>query len=183
MRITPDTKAAVADAAWALALRLGSFGYNQISADLHISMDRASEIVRGWEAEGAVRRIASGAGLRNIFALEPDFKRAPAPELHGSVPLNLWTSMRGLKSFTPTDLAAHSTAGAVQVSIEAAQGYCQTLLRAGYLRVERTAIPGRREAIYRLIRMTGPRPPRERRVKAVFDDNLGEIVHVSGGAK
>ena len=46
MRITADTKAAVADAAWALALRLGTFGYARISSELHISMDRASEIVR-----------------------------------------------------------------------------------------------------------------------------------------
>lgn len=183
MRVTPETKAAVADAAWALALRLQSFGYAEISSNLHISMDRASEIVRAWEAEGAVHRTSSGAGLRNVFAMVPGFKRTPAPELQGSIPLNLWTSMRGLKSFTPTDLAAHSTAGDVVVSLDAAQGYCQTLLRAGYLRVERTAIPGKREAIYRLIKVTGPRPPRERRVKAVFDDNLGQIVHVSGAER
>ncbi|MDP2064178.1 MAG: hypothetical protein Q8Q63_03405 [Phaeovulum sp.] len=42
-------------------------------------------------------------------------------------------------------------------------------------------MPGRREAIYRLIRNTGPRPPRERRVRAVWDDNLGELVLLNGG--
>lgn len=178
MRITAETRAAVLDAAWALALRLGSFGYAEISAGLHISMDRASEIVRGWEAEKAVQRTAGGVGLRNQFQVVEGFRRPPL--VNGSVPLNLWTAMRGLRSFTPTDLASHSTTEDVQVSLAAAQGYCQALLRAKYLRVERTAIPGKREAIYRLIQMTGPRPPRERRVKAVFDDNLGKIVHVSG---
>lgn len=178
MRVTVETRAAIADAAWALAGRLGSFTYAEISAELHISMDRASEIVRGWEGEGAVLRTAGGIGLRNRFQVVAEFRR---PQMvKGSVSLNLWTAMRGLRSFTPTDLASHSTTDEVQVSVEAAQGYCQALLRAKYLRVERTAIPGKREAIYRLIQMTGPRPPRERRVKAVFDDNLGRIVHVSG---
>jgi hypothetical protein len=43
------------------------------------------------------------------------------------------------------------------------------------------ALPGRREAIYRLVRDTGPRPPRERRVRAVWDENLGEYTYISGG--
>lgn len=183
MRVTAQTKAAIAEAAWAMAQRLGTFGYAKISAELNISMDRATEIVRGWEAEGAVRRTVSGVRTRNMFAVNPAFVRRPDPAALGSVVQNLWTSMCGLKSFTPTDLAAHSDTGTVKVSVEAARGYCQVLLRAGYLKVERTAIPGRRDPIYRLIRKTGPRPPRERRVRAVFDDNLGELVHVSGVAK
>lgn len=180
MRVTAQTKAAIAEAAWAKAQTLGSFGYAEISAEMNISMDRATEIVRAWEAQGAVRRTESGIGLRNKFAVQPGFVRRPDSAAFGTVTQNLWSSMTGLKSFTPTDLAAHSTTDTVQVSVEAAQGYCQVLLRAGYLKVERTAIPGRREAIYRLIRRTGPRPPRERRVRAVFDDNLGEMVHVCG---
>ncbi len=183
MNMTQDTRAAIADAAWAVGLRLGAFGYAEISAECHISMKRASELVQGWLVDGKCELTQSGVGLRKMFRLLPDHVRRVPLHMKGSVPLNLWTAMRGLKSFTPTDLAAHSTTDAVQVTVAAAQAYCQTLLRASYLKVERTAIPGRREAIYRLIRATGPRPPRERRVRAVYDENLDQIVHVSGGSK
>lgn len=183
MRVTAQTRAAVAEAAWAVALRLRSFGYAEISVELGISLDRATEIVRAWVEEGACEVTQKGIGLRNQFRPVAGFERAKDPERQGSVPLNLWTAMRGLKSFTPTDLAAHSTTGTVHVTAAAAQAYCQALLRAGYLKVMRTAIPGRRPAIYRLIRNTGPNPPRERRVRAVYDGNLREIVHVCGGDK
>ncbi len=181
MRITRLTREAHADAAWALAQRLGRFTYADISAQLHISMDRASEIVRDWVRAGAVARFEAPRGRQLVHEIVP----GRAPQMTGgpgSVPLNLWTAMRGLKSFTPTDLAAHATTDTVQVGLAAAQAYCQALLRGGYLKVERKASPPQREAIYRLIRNTGPLPPRERRVRAVFDENLGQIVHVEGGA-
>lgn len=183
MKVSAEMRLALNEASWAVARRLGQFGYAEISAELSITMEVATKIVRGWEAEGACTVIQKGVGLRKMFQVVPDFVRKAEPEGLGSVPLNLWTSMRGLKSFTPRDLAAHSNVGSVKVTPEAAAGYCQTLLRAGYLKVVRTAIPGSREAIYRLIRDTGPRPPRERRVKAVFDDNLGTLVHVTGGVR
>lgn len=89
-------------------------------------------------------------------------------------------NLERIRAFSAIDLAAHSNTPEVAVTPEAAREYCQMLTRAGYLRVERAAIPGRREAVYRLIKNTGPRPPMERRVRAVFDENLGEIVHVAG---
>ncbi len=182
MRTTSDARQALDDAAWAAARRMERFGYAEISHRMQIGMKRASGIVRRWESEGRVRVVQQGPGLRRLFAPDADWQ-PPAPRMRGSVPENLWTSMRGLKSFTPTDLAAHSTTIAVKVSTAAAQAYCQALLRAGYLRVERKAVPGRREAIYRLVKSTGPKPPRERRVRAVIDDNLGEIVHIAGAGR
>ncbi|PKP71904.1 MAG: hypothetical protein CVT82_00440 [Alphaproteobacteria bacterium HGW-Alphaproteobacteria-4] len=181
MFLTPETRIALADAAWAVALRLGTFGYAEISAELHVSMYQATEIVRAWEKDGACINIQRGVGRRNLYRVVAEFPRTREAGTGGSVPLNLWTSMRGLKSFTPTDLASHSSTVSVPVRLEAAQGYCQALLKAGYLKVERTAVPGRREAIYRLIRNTGPRPPRERRVRALWDDNLSELVLLNGG--
>jgi len=178
---TPQTRAAIADAAWAVALRLGSFGYAEISAELHVSLWRASAIVRAWEQDGACINVQRGVGRRNLYRVVAEFQRTREAGTGGSVPVNLWTAMRGLRSFTPTDLAAHSSTASVPVKLEAAQGYCQALLKAGYIKVERTAVPGRREAIYRLIRNTGPRPPRERRVRAVWDDNIGELVLLTGG--
>lgn len=175
-----EAKDALADAAWAVAERLGKFGYAEISAELGISMKRAARIVRSWRAAGACDLIQSGPKNRNVFQVVPEAKRLPNARRRGSAPQNIWNAMRGLRAFTPTDLAAHARTDDVVVTSESARSYCQALLRAGYLKVERKAVPGRREAIYRLIRNTGPKPPRERRVRAVVDDNLGEIVHVDG---
>jgi hypothetical protein len=84
--------------------------------------------------------------------------------------------MRGLRSFTPTDIAAHASTDLVQVVTADAHAYCRVLLAGGYLRVERKASPVRKqEAIYRLIRNTGPRPPRAARVSAVVDDNTNSV--------
>jgi len=180
-RLPVGSKPAVDEAAWAVALRYGEFGYGELAADAGIGMDRAARLAAKWVALGLceVSREARG-GVRKLFRVLPD-ATVPAPRRR-TVPENLWASMRGLKSFTPTDLAAHSSTPEVPVTRAAAQSYCQVLLRAGYLRVERTAVPGRRDAIYRLIRATGPRPPRERRVRAVWDDNLREYTHIGGAA-
>lgn len=177
--MTSGNRAAVNEAAWAIALRYEDpFGYAEIAADAHISVARASALVRLWVQEGRCEVVQEGHRLRKLHRVVGRAARLPEPV--GTVPGNLWNSMRGLKSFSPVDLAAHSTTPDVIVTLAAAQAYCQTLLRAGYLRVERTAIPGRREAIYRLIRNSGPRPPRERRVRAVWDENLAEYTHIAG---
>ncbi|MDT8856458.1 hypothetical protein RNZ50_15800 [Paracoccaceae bacterium Fryx2] len=180
MRVTKETQAAVADAAWAVATRLPEFGYAEISAELKITMEHATRIVRAWEKAGACGVVQSGIGLRKLFRVTPDYVRPAAPQ--GRTPEeNMWTAMRGLKSFTPTDLRAHSETDTVAIPAEAAQAYCRALLAAGYLKVERKAVPGQREAIYRLIRATGPRPPRERRLRAVVDGNTGAVALIGGG--
>lgn len=181
VRRTAETRAAIEQSCWATALRLGEFGYAEISAEKQIGMDTATEIVRGWQKAGRCELIQDKHGMRKLFRVV-DAKQLQTAR-RGSVPQNIWTAMRGLKSFSPTDLAAHATTDAVEVTPEVARSYCQALLTAKYLKVERKAAPGRREAIYRLVRDTGPRPPRQRRVRAVWDDNLGEFTHVAGGAK
>jgi len=88
----------------------------------------------------------------------------------------LWRAMRMMREFSPLDLAACSD----KISEDQARGYCQALLEAGYLRIVRKEEPGLRSGFYRLIRNTGPKPPRERRVRAIYDDNMGEFVRVMG---
>lgn len=181
-RIRSEASQALEEACWAVALRLKTFGYAEISAQAGVSIAFATKVVRGWADDGRCKLIQQAAGKgRNLFAIDPE--KVAKPAVRGTVVQNTWNSMRGLKTFTPTDLAAHSTTPTVAVSSTAARSYCQALLRAGYLKVIRTAIPGRREAIYRLIKNTGPRPPRERRVRAVWDENLGEFTHVAGASK
>lgn len=92
----------------------------------------------------------------------------------------MWNSMRGLVEFSPRDISAHSTTPDVRVTEWTAKSYCSMLLRAGYLRVLKKAEPAAgRQAIYRLIRNSGPKPPQIQRIKQVFDPNTG-VVHRLG---
>lgn len=172
---------AVTAKAWALVQRLGVFGYAEVAADLSISMEAATKIVRGWEAEGRVRvKRGGGTAGRKKFEISPAYREPQ--DRAGKIAAQLWTGMRGLKSFSPVDLAAHCRADLAVTVLEASE-YCQALLRAGYLRVVRTAIPETRPAIYALIRNSGPRPPRERRVRAVWDENDGAFVYIAGAGR
>lgn len=170
------------DAAWAVALRLPQFGYAEIAAECGLTMERATDVVRAWVNAGQAKVVRERrGGQRKLFALvegavRPDPSRGRTPE-H-----NMWTAMRGLSSFTPTELSLHATTEAIEVTGDAAQAYCRALLASGHLSVARKAVPGKREAIYRLVRNTGPKPPREKRVRAVIDDNEGTTLVIGGGA-
>lgn len=177
--------AALHDAVWAAALRLVAFSYQDLASAVSIPVDRATGFVQHWVRIGAVEFVGIGAKRRKMWRATRDVapplpQPAESARRDATAEGNLWRSMRGLKSFTPVDLAAHSSTPDIPVSLAAAQDYCQMLVRAAYLRVERKAIPGRRDAIYRLVRNTGPRAPVERRVRAVYDENLDEIVHFAG---
>jgi hypothetical protein len=179
MTVTQDRLAMVEAECWKIALRLRTFGYAEISAEAAISLKAATDIVRSWAQAGkcGLFRPGNGAG-RKLFRVSSELQRASDPAFASL--RKIWTAMRGLKSFSPTDLSAHATVGDIEIRATETASYCQTLLWAGYLVVKRTAVPGQREAIYRLVRDTGPNPPRARRVRAVFDDNLGELVRVEG---
>ena len=167
-------------AAWAVACRHERFGYAEIATDLHVSLKRASAIVGQWEREGAIQPLPEAPGRRRMFVADRDYvrldKRARSPED------NLWLAMRRIRNFSPSELAAHANTPTVEVSVQRAADYCRALLAAGYLRVARRAAPAmKREAMYILARDTGPRPPREKRVRAVYDPNTEETKLIGGG--
>lgn len=110
----------------------------------------------------------------------PRLNRSGKPVTQGAGIENMWRSMRGLGQFTALDIAIHSTNAHVIVSEPTAKSYTSMLMRTGYLRVVQKAVPGKRPAIYRLIRNSGPKPPQVQRVKHVFDPNTREV-HVPGG--
>lgn len=93
---------------------------------------------------------------------------------------NMWRAMRRHTTFTPIDLAALSSVGEVDVTVEKARSYCRHLLEAGYLRVRETAIPGKRQPRYQLIRNTGPMAPVVRRVSGVQDPNKETFTPLNG---
>lgn len=163
-----------AEAAWTLAQRLQQFGYAEIASGVSASMDFAMFFVRIWEKEGKIRAITKGANgrERKIYEIIPEAEQKPALSMGDGVD-QMWTVMRKFSAFSPLDLVAHC---AVAVPLEDARSYCRTLLGAKYLRVVQKAVPGRKEAIYRLANPTGPKAPRKRRVTCIVDDNLGTIL-------
>ncbi|WP_339636197.1 hypothetical protein [uncultured Sulfitobacter sp.] len=110
----------------------------------------------------------------------PRLNRAGKPVVQGSGVENMWRTMRMRDTFTPRDLAAHATTDIVSVTEATAKSYCSALLKAGYLKVVQKAIPLKRQAMYRLISNTGPKPPMIQRTKQVFDPNTGKAVPLRG---
>lgn len=186
MKVTQATREAIRTAAWQRVLDMDQrglqFGYAEISAEMSIGMEQATSIVRGWEKAGLIKVVteASGKG-RRLFAVVPEAERPKKP-VGRTAEQNMWTAMRGLRTFTPTDLAAHASTDMVACGVEDARSYCQSLLAVGYLKVERKAQPGRSEAIYRLVRNTGPLPPVKKRVTAVIDPNTQATLLIGGEA-
>lgn len=173
--------------AWDFIQELDEFRPEDIVAGIGIGITSARNWVRQWESEGYIRVVRS-VGRKRFYrvskkktevppSFRADMSAVPSQTAHG----NMWRAMRMMRQFSPTDLAIHSTTDVVDVSGQAAKEYCRMLTRAGYLRVIEKALPGRREPRYRLVKNTGPRPPREKRVRAVFDENLDEFTHVAGG--
>ena len=184
MAVTAANYLAVSEAAWAKAVLFDRFGYADISHAVCISIEQATRIVRAWIKEGAVDQVQdghTGAG-RSLWRCKPDFVRVE-PLRQRTPEENLWTAMRRLRSFTPTDLAAHANTETVRVDLKIAGEYCRALLDTGYLSVARRAAPAmQREAIYRLVDVTGPQAPVIRRVRAVIDPNTNATRLIGGAA-
>ena len=167
--------------AWSFAQRVGIWSYASVAAELSISLEAARDIVQKWLTEGRAQvRNGGGTSGRKMFELTLAY-REPA-DRQSKVNQQMWTAMRGLKKFTPLDLAAHCTED-LRVDLAEARTYAQALLRGGYVNVLQTAIIGQREAVYRLVRDTGPRAPREKRVHAIWDANDGVYVFISGAGR
>lgn len=166
--------------AWDVALRLERFSYAALADAAGISLGMATAAARGWATEGRLVVIEGGVGsVRKLFGINPVW--APPTGTGRRTPeINLWTAMRRLRAFTPTDLAAHADTEEVPVSVDLARTYCRDLVSAGYLAVAQKAVPGLREAHYRLLRNTGPRAPTLRRALCLVDPNLREVSPIKG---
>jgi DNA-binding transcriptional MocR family regulator len=164
-------------AAWAVAQRLRSFKLYQLSAEAGVSVHTTTRYLRQWARRGLVVREGSGRFI--TFSVVEGAPVLP-PSREQSPERNMWTAMRLAPSFSARDLAAQATTDRLKVSEDEALRFIRSLLPAGYLKVVQTAIPNRRPAVYRLIRNTGPLPPRECRIPAVWDPNEARWVHLPG---
>lgn len=113
----------------------------------------------------------------------PRVRKDGAPVTQGAGTENMWRSMYMLGEFTHEDIASHATTQSVQVTKETAKSYVSMLLKCGYLKVLRKAEPVKgRLAKYRLVRNTGPLPPKVQRVKRIYDPNTHEVFEPEGVA-
>lgn len=167
----------VRDEIWTAAVRLRVFTYKQLSAASNRNVKGINKLVLDWENAGKVARIVDPGERLQFRIVDPEAGEVPPPRRQ-SPDGNMWNAMRRFASFKPTDLAALATTDQVKVSPEDAATFCRMLAGASYLRVLEKAVPGKREATYRLIRDTGPRPPRQMRITVVFDDNLDVVTHM-----
>ncbi|UOA25930.1 hypothetical protein [Pseudosulfitobacter sp. DSM 107133] len=147
------------------------------------SLVLAEYVERIEPPEGAIREEAA---IRFKIIADPVPYHAPRlsregkPVVQGGGVENMWRTMRMLGQFSPRDLAAHATTDIVNVSDTTAKSYCSLLLQAGFLKVVSKAQPPKKQAVYRLIRNTGPNPPMIQRTKQVFDPNTQKAYPVGG---
>ncbi len=156
--------------AWARALAMESFTFAELGSAVGVNPQTIGVYVRQWVADGRAERIEEGRVAHARYRIAAGAR--PAPVRDGSKHSNMWLAMRMLVRFSAVDLAAHCSTGRVTVTREDAQAYCGVLLRHGYLKCLRKAAPDRGiEAVYQLIRNTGPKPPVLKRIRALFDPN------------
>ena len=103
----------------------------------------------------------------------PIVKASALPK--GVAAQHLWNGARTLPRFTADELRRHSPVGD-RITDDELRSFINLLLRARYAKIARK----RRDAdtTYRLIRNSGPLPPVEVRVRAVWDQNDSRIAHM-----
>jgi DNA-binding MarR family transcriptional regulator len=189
-QLKKESKPQGQDGVWAEVRRLNIFTVSEIAVTTDINRKTITDYVKRLEAGNYVERHGADFEESKRYILTrdggihaPRLKRDGTPVTQGGGVMNMWRSMRMLGQFSPRDLALHSTTDTVTVTDTTARSYCSMLLKAQYLRVLQKAVPGKRQATYKFIRNTGPKPPQIQRVKQVFDPNIGEVTYYPGAAQ
>ena len=171
--------------AWALLAGEAEITARSIERLTGLGRGRARELLRAWEGRGRIHELRMDGHAR-VYAhgarsagLE-DLRSRLSGEGSADPRRNMWRAMQLMGSFSPLDLVAVSNLPEAPVTERSAQAFCQSLLKGEYLRVMQKARPGHRPARYVLARRTGPIPPVERRVAALWDANLGALTYVAG---
>lgn len=168
--------------AWARACELGRFRFADLIDTTGMALSTIQRWVMQWRMDGKVKvngRSDAGQVFEVIEGLRAGAVRQPSRE--GPME-KLWRAMRMMREFTAIDLASHACTMDVLVSESDAEEYCRLLARGEYLRVRAKETPTR-PARYRLVRDTGPRPPRLRQVRGIYDPNTEEFAQFAGRGK
>lgn len=169
---------------YAHASTLGEFTYRELCDVAGVSYDQLRDYVKRWIAAGAVVKADAGEirgkakGAKGNQAVFRVLDRISAAEAAEGPQEKMWRSARYLKSFTPSQIQMHSSTGRVEVTLEDARDFCRMLLRGRLVSVRQKANPGGREARYILCGATGPLPPQEVRISAIWDPNERRFLHL-----
>lgn len=173
---------------WEIAKAHQEFTAHDLAAAAKRSTQHVLDAIHDWMHWGYAK-AAGKRGNRNLYRLTDKAGTPPTTDGTGRVVSaatpqeSMWFVIRKAGVFNYLDVAMQANTEDVKVDQEQAQAFCQMLANAGYLRVERKADGRGRLALYRLIRDTGPRPPRERRIRAVWDDNKQDFTYIARGLK
>ncbi|SDY54872.1 helix-turn-helix domain-containing protein [Citreimonas salinaria] len=155
---------------------MGEFCVEDLMKRVGLPVATARSYIRRWQDDGAIVLSRKDDRIRYYIAAEQRVDLVTVAQDVKTPEGNMWRAMRQYRQFSPLDITLVSNAGGVEVSIEKARSYCRALLEAGYLKVIDRAVPGRREAMYRLIANTGPDAPVVRRVSVLHDPNTDEFL-------
>ncbi len=188
-KLTKELKPQGQDGIWAEIRKLNIFTWQDIQVNTDINKKTITDYLKRLEAGRYIEKHTSWEDDRRYILLRdagihaPRIRRDGTPVTQGGGVMNMWRSMRMLGQFTPRDIALHSTTDTVKVTEVTAKTYCSILLKAKYLRVLQKAVPGKRQAAYKFVRITGPLPPQVQRVKQVFDPNIRQVTYYPGMEK
>ncbi len=143
---------------------------NRLESAGYLKRDKCFEENNTFHIRNATRKSAP----------QPDYPGRP--QNRNKALQNMWNTMRRMSSFTPRDIVVQSNTPGVDITLRAAQNYCQILLKADYLLVVQKAQPPKRLARYRLKDNTGPDAPVIRREPQVYDPNQNRVRHLGEGS-
>jgi hypothetical protein len=168
---------------WEAMLELKSFTVKDLTDRTFYHADSIRDYLERLVLAGIAQKTLTQLPGRCIkfaqYAIDPETAPGEPPQLRpdgsGSVRgqgrRNMWRSMRILKTFTPTILAALSSTEKVTVAVAEAEYYCQYLAKAGYVeRMEMSPL----SYFFRADRYTGPKAPMIQKTLTVWDANTGK---------
>lgn len=183
------------DVIWAAIRRRREFSLLELEHESRIKIATIRTFVSGLvragylEVSTAAHRDAKGMQVACRWRLvkdtgveAPRVTRDGKPVTQGQSRQQLWRAMRSARTFTHGELAYIASTDTCVVSEVDAKSYVLLLARAGYLTVIEKGNP-RHQAVYRLAKNTGPKPPQIQRFKQVWDPNLKQVMWTSGGAQ
>lgn len=166
------------DGIWAAIRTMKTFYLADILERCDCGKDQARGYLNALAQAGYVEALPRpDCGAAYAFRLIRDCGvHAPQIDRDGNpLPINgrqrMWMAMKALKTFSYRDLSL-----AAQVSDVDAKFYTRWLLRAGYLSVTNRKWQTKDTMTFVPSRDTGPKPPKIRKDKAVYDRNLNKII-------
>lgn len=181
----PNTGKERRDRIWEIAVDLGSWSRKDLMRATGIKEAELQSILEDWGSSSHVETDGVRDGVA-FFRCDPSVKservdrNVAGREIRDDGPQgNMWRAMRMTPRFTARDIAMVANTDANPIDEPTASKYAQMLAKAGYLRVVRKA-NARAPAVYSLVADTGPKPPVEKRVRCVWDQNKEALTHVPG---